>query len=217
MLGTAPVTILPTPAVRTPPHHTYGPGPAPCSGRGPASPRAPQGGTLSASSRRPEPPPSRGPGSPRDSRTSLVHAPALRPRWVRDRHAHRHRWRTYIRKTLTCRAHGAPPRHIWRTVHPTATTTLTAGVGRTPARSPQDKDDTQDDCHARRHAPQCTFHSARPLHPRDSGEDDDFYVPLLMYTAPPCDYKRRRRASFKGDVGHIAQSDHLIERNTQHH
>ena len=32
MLGTAPITILPTPAVRTPPHHTYGPGPALCSG-----------------------------------------------------------------------------------------------------------------------------------------------------------------------------------------
>ena len=31
------------------------------------------------------------------------------------------------------------------------------------------KDDTQDDCHARRHTPQCTFYSARPLHPRDSG------------------------------------------------
>ena len=27
----------------------------------------------------------------------------------------------------------------------------------------------QNDCHARRHTPQCTFHSARPLHPRDSG------------------------------------------------
>ena len=36
--------------------------------------------------------------------------------------------------------------------------------------------------------------------PRDSGEDDDFHVPLLMYAAPPCDYKRRRRTSFKGDA-----------------
>jgi len=32
------------------------------------------------------------------------------------------------------------------------------------------KDDTQDDCHARRHVPQCTSHSVRPLQPRDSGE-----------------------------------------------
>ena len=56
-LGTVPVTILPTPAVLTPPHHTYGTGPAPCSGRGPASPHAPQGGTLSTSSQRPGPPP----------------------------------------------------------------------------------------------------------------------------------------------------------------
>ena len=34
VLGIAHVTILPTPAVRTPPHHTNGPGPVPCSGRG---------------------------------------------------------------------------------------------------------------------------------------------------------------------------------------
>ena len=59
------------------------------------------------------------------------------------------------------------------------------------------KDDTQDDHHARRHAPQCTSYSVRPLHPRDSGEDDDFRVPLLMYAAPPCDYKRRRRTPFR--------------------
>ena len=31
------------------------------------------------------------------------------------------------------------------------------------------KDDAQDNCHARCHTPQCTSHSARPLHPRDSG------------------------------------------------
>jgi hypothetical protein len=46
--------------------------------------------------------------------------------------------------------------------------------------------------------PQCTSYSIRPLHLRNSGEDDDFHVPLLMYTASPCDYKRRGRASFKG-------------------
>ena len=79
VLGTALISILPTLAVRTPPHHTYGSGPVPCSGWGLASPRAPHRGTLSTSSRRPGPPPSRGPGSPRDSWTSLVHAPALRP------------------------------------------------------------------------------------------------------------------------------------------
>ena len=44
-------------------------GPAPCSVRVPVSPRIPQGGMLSSSSRRPGPPPSRGPGPPRDSRT----------------------------------------------------------------------------------------------------------------------------------------------------
>src|SRR6185503_16248153 len=67
------------------------------------------------------------------------------------------------------------------------------------------KDDIQDDCHARCHAPQCTSYSIRPLHPRDSGENDDFHVPLRMYTVPPCDYKRRRRASFKGDVAIIVK------------
>jgi len=30
------------------------------------------------------------------------------------------------------------------------------------------KDDAQDDCHAQRHTPQCTSHSARTLHPHDS-------------------------------------------------
>ena len=79
VLGTAPVTILPIPTVRTPPHHNNGPGPVPCSGRGPASPHVPQGGMLNTSSRRPGPPPSRGPGPPHDSRTPLAHALALHP------------------------------------------------------------------------------------------------------------------------------------------
>ena len=77
VLGTAPITILPTPAVRTPPHHTNGPGPVPCSGRDPASPRVPQGGMLSTSSRRPGSPLSRGPGPPCDSWTPLAHGLAL--------------------------------------------------------------------------------------------------------------------------------------------
>src|SRR6185436_20923334 len=84
VIGTAPVTILPTPAVRTPPHHIYGPGPVPCSGKGPASPRAPIGGMLNTSSRSPGPPPSRGSGPPRDSRTPLSHALALHPGRARE-------------------------------------------------------------------------------------------------------------------------------------
>ena len=36
-----------------------------------------------------------------------------------------------------CRAHGTPPRHTWKMVHPTTTTTPPAGAVRTPARSPQ--------------------------------------------------------------------------------
>ena len=43
------------------------------------------------------------------------------------------------------------------------------------------KDNAQDDYHARRHTPQCTSYSIRPLHPRDSGENDDFCDPLYMY------------------------------------
>ena len=45
--------------------------------------------------------------------------------------------------------------------------------------------------------PQCTSYSVRPLYPRDSGENDDFHASLLMHATPPCDYKRRRRASFR--------------------
>ena len=56
LIGTVSITILPTPAVRTPPHHPNGRGPFPCSGRDPASPRVPQGGMFSTSSRRPGPP-----------------------------------------------------------------------------------------------------------------------------------------------------------------
>ena len=48
----------------------------------------------------------------------------------------------------------------------------------------------------------CTSYSIRPLYPHDSGENNDFHTPLLMYTAPPYDYKRRRRASSKGDGHH---------------
>ena len=40
-------------------------------------------------------------------------------------------------KTLACRTLGTPPRHAWRTVCPTATTTPPAGAARTPARSPR--------------------------------------------------------------------------------
>ena len=63
-------TILPTPAVRTLPHHTHGPRPTSSLGRGTATPRAPPRGTHSTRSRDPGPPPSKGPGPPRVSRTS---------------------------------------------------------------------------------------------------------------------------------------------------
>ena len=68
-LGTAPVTILPTPAVRTLHHHTYGPGPTSCLEGGPVPPRAPRRGMPITRGRSPGPP-SRVPGPPRASRTS---------------------------------------------------------------------------------------------------------------------------------------------------
>jgi len=134
VLGTAPVTILPTPAVWTPPHHTYGPDPPPAwegvrrrhvplqEGRSALAagvsdlPLEGSGNSVS-----PGPPsmrvstPFRGSGIA----TCPVTAGA--------------------RKTLTCRTHGAPARHIWKTVHPIATTTPPAGASRLPARSPQDQ------------------------------------------------------------------------------
>ena len=50
-------TILPTPAVRTPPHRTYGPGTASCLGRGPATPRDPQEGRIAHAAGVPDLPP----------------------------------------------------------------------------------------------------------------------------------------------------------------
>jgi len=43
------------------------------------------------------------------------------------------------------------------------------------------KDDIQDDCDARRHAPQCTSYSVQPLYPHDSGENDDFHAPTHVH------------------------------------
>ena len=54
------------------------------------------------------------------------------------------------------------------------------------------KDKIQNDSDARR-LPTVYFLQCPTTVPRDSGEDGDFYAPL-MYAAPPCDYKRRRRA-----------------------
>ena len=48
------------------------------------------------------------------------------------------------------------------------------------------------------------------------GENDDFHDPLCMYTVPPCDYKRRRHASFKGD-GHLRRRDHRHTISTTEH
>jgi len=71
------------------------------------------------------------------------------------------------------------------------------------------KNDTQDDCHARRHTPQYTFYSARPLHPRDSGKRR---LPRsLRACTPPL------LVPIKGGGGLYLNEVHLAEHNTQHH
>ena len=72
------------------------------------------------------------------------------------------------------------------------------------------KDDAQDDCHARRHTPQYTFYSARPLHPRDSGRGRRLSRSPVHVHAPPCVYKRRRQVYLRGFI-------HPVEHNTQHY
>ena len=58
------------------------------------------------------------------------------------------------------------------------------------------KDEIQDDSDARR-LPTVYLLQYPTTVPRDSGEnDDDFYAPL-MCPAPSCNYKRRRRVSFR--------------------
>ena len=119
------------------------------------------------------------------------------PRGVRDHHVPCYRWRTYVCKTLACKAHGTLPRHIWKTVHPTATTTPPAG-------------DWQDagviSARPRTTAtPDAMPHSVLPTvldhcTPAIRGKYDGFHDPLPMYSVPSCVYKRRRRASFKGVV-----------------
>ena len=175
--------------------HAYGPEPTSCSGGGPVSPRAPRRGTPNTSSRRPGPPPSRGPGPPCDLRISLVHTPALCP--GRSGIA----TRPVIvgaRKTLTCRAHGMPLRHVWGTVHPTPMTTPPAGVGRTLARSPGG----QGRCPGRPprptpyptvYFPQYSTVVSPRLREKRRLPRSPVHVPV-----PPCVYKRRRRASLKG-------------------
>src|SRR6185312_2232013 len=74
----------------------------------------------------------------------------------------------------------------------------TAGTLQDDRRNPhKTKDEIQDDSDARR-LPTVHFLQCSTTVPRDSGEDDDFRAPTLMYTAPPYNYKRRGWASFCG-------------------
>ena len=47
--------------------------------------------------------------------------------------------------------------------------------------------------------PQCTPYTVRPLYPSIRGKTTTS-TPPLMCAAPPCDYKRRRQASFRRDA-----------------
>ena len=113
-------------------------------------------------------------------------------------------------KTLACRTLGTSPRHAWRTVTPTATTTPPAELQGRRRDLRKAKDDAQDDCHARRHTPQYTFYSARPLHPRDSGKRRRLPRSLHACTPPLL-------VSIKGGGGLYLNEVHLAEHNTQHH
>jgi len=77
------------------------------------------------------------------------------------------------------------------------------------------KDDTQDDCTpdaSLSSAAQCTFYSILPLHAPDSGKTTTSPSLLYMYTAPPCVYKRGRRAQLIRD--HLQHSARLAEYTT---
>ena len=117
-------------------------------------------------------------------------------------------------KTLACRTLRTSPRHAWRTVPSTATTTHPLELPGRQRDLRKAKDDAQDDCHARRHTPQCTFYSARPLHPRDLGKKTTT-SPFSCTCTPPL------LVSIKGGGGHCPL--HRIwtilrtQRNSQEH
>ena len=72
----------------------------------------------------------------------------------------------------------------------------TAGTLQDERRSPhRTKDEIQDDSDARR-LPTVYLLQYPPTVPRNLGEDDDFHAPLIC-PAPSCNYKRRRRVSFR--------------------
>ena len=81
--------------------------------------------------------------------------------------------------------------------HTSATTTPTAGAGM--ATGAISKDDIQDDSDARRLPTVYFLHYPTTVPPAIQGKTTTS-TPPLMYAAPPCDYKRRRRASFRRDA-----------------
>ena len=72
----------------------------------------------------------------------------------------------------------------------------TAGTLQDERRNPhRTKDEIQDDSDARR-LPTVYLIQYPTTVPHDSGENDNLHAPL-MYAAPSCNYKRRRRVSFR--------------------
>ena len=80
--------------------------------------------------------------------------------------------------------------------HTPATTTPPAGAGRTTGAIFTGPRTISRMTATHAAFPQCTPYSVRPLYPAIRGKTTTS-TPPLMCAAPPCDYKRRRRASFR--------------------
>ena len=102
-------------------------------------------------------------------------------------------------KTPDRRTLGAPPRRARRTVPSTPIATTPAGAARTPARSTQGQDATQDNRTPGAmisRAPQCTFYSSCSLCAPDSGRKRRLLPPSRTCTPPLL-------VSIKGEAGSI--------------
>ena len=87
-----------------------------------------------------------------------------------------------------------------------------AGVGRTPARSPRGQGRYLGRLPRPMPCPTVYFPlCSTTAPPAIWGKDDDFHDPLRVYSVPPCVYKRRRRASFKGvAVGPFGRTQRFV-------
>ena len=168
---------------------------------------------LSTSSRRPDLPP-RGVRDLHVTPGPLSARASTPPRGARDRHVPHYRWRTYIYVRpwpaghMECR-HATPGRRYTLQRRPRRLLGL-SGRRRDLNKA---EDDAQDDCHARRHAPQCTSHSARPLHPPRFREK-------TMTSTIPCACTLSLLVSIKGGGGlplRGSRSAHSVGHNVSHY